>query len=70
VFNSPGMRVFSLLFLPFTDVMMAFILTPYYGQRKVVLNEEEFQLTDNHVFKPSNRSKPLKLDYNFNTLLI
>jgi len=25
-----------------------------YIQRKVVLNEEEFQLTDNHVFKPSN----------------
>jgi|GEM_PF-3689574 len=36
---------------------------PIYTQRKVVLNEAEFQLTDNHIFKPSNRSKPLKLDY-------
>ena len=32
-------------------------------QRRVVLNEDKIQLTDHHVFKPSNRSKPLQLDH-------
>ena len=31
----------------------------------MVLNEDEMQRTDHHVFKPSNRSKPLQLGYNW-----